>query len=155
MVYPAKPEPIVIVVVAIDVIVCFGMAAWFAWRSLTGQMPMFFLFFGASLVATSLFASWVLLRSSYEIEGGELVVRQGPNRQRIPVSSIDEIFPTKDNPLSPKWAGDRLQVMFVPGTKAKTLFLHPDDRSGFLQALSEADPGLSYDGQRLTRGAPS
>jgi hypothetical protein len=155
VVFRAKAEPIVVGVVVVDVVACLAIGGWFIWSAATGRMPSFFGALGPSLIGSSAFAAWVLLRTSYEIEGGELIVRQGPNKKRIPVSTIDEVFPAKNSPLSPAWAGDRLQVMFAPPAKPGTLFLQPEDRSGFLQALSEADPGLSYDGERLTRGAPS
>ena len=154
MVYKGRAEPILIGVLIVDAIATVGIGGWLTWSAATGRMPSFFLFFGPSLVVSCAVAAWIILRTSYEIENGELIVRQGPNKKRIPVSSIDEVFPAKNNPLSPGWAGDRLQLMFTPGTKASTLFLSPEDRSGFLQALSEADPGLRYDGERLTRGAP-
>jgi hypothetical protein len=155
VVYRGRAEPILIGVLIVDAIATLGLATWLTWSAATGRMPSFFLFFGPSLVVSCAVAAWIILKTSYEIEGGVLVVRQGPNKKRIPVSSIDEVFPAKNNPLSPAWAADRLQVMFVPGTKAGVLFLAPEDRTGFMQALAEADPGLSYDGEKLSRGAPT
>lgn len=155
MVYRAKREPIVVGVVVVDVIACVAAGTWFVWGAATGRMPWPMFVMGPSLVASSLFATWILLKSTYEIDNGELIVRQGPNRKRYPLSSIDEISPTQGLPPSPAWAAGRLQVRLTPGTKPGTLFLQPEDRSGFLQALSEADPGLRYDGERLTRGAPA
>jgi len=155
VVYRGRPEPILIIVLIVDAIATLGLGGWFVWGATSGRLPKFFLFFGPWLIVSCAVAAWIILRTSYEIAGDVLIVRQGPNKKRIPISSIDEIFPAKGNPLSPAWAGDRLQVLFTPPYKAGTLFLQPDDRSGFLQALSEADPGLSYDGERLRRSAPS
>lgn len=155
MIYRGKSEPILIGVLVVDAIVTLGIATWLTWSAATGRMPALFLAVGPGLVLSCAVAAWIILRTSYEIDNGVLIVRQGPNKKRIPIASIDEVFPTKNNPRSPAWAGDRLQVMFVPGSKAGTLLLAPEDRTGFLQALAEADPELRYDGEKLSRGAPS
>ena len=155
MTYPGRREPILVAVLVLDGVATAGLAAWVTWNAVTGRWPILFLVVGPCLMAGFLLAAWILLKTTYEIEGSDLIVRQGPGRRRIPVASIDEIFPTNNNPVSPAWAKDRLQVLFVPETKAGTLFLSPADREAFLEALAEADPGLRYDGERVTRGAPT
>ena len=151
MVFRARTEPIVKGVVIVDVIACVGIGAWFVWSAATGRMPWPMFVMGPSLVVSSLFAAWILLKSTYEIEGGELIVRQGPSRRRLAVSSIEEISPAPTSGLSP---GQRLQVRLAPGTKGPPLFLQPEDRTGFLEALAQADPGLSYDGEQVRRREP-
>jgi hypothetical protein len=156
VVYPARREPILLAVLAFDGLFTLGVSGWMIWSAATGRGPVAFFFIAPSLIVSFLFAFWMLTRSAYEIEGSELIVRQGPSRRRIPIASIDEVFPTSHLSSSPAWAKNRLQVLFVPGTKARTLFLDPEDREAFLQGLTEADGGLLYDGQKVARGsAPS
>jgi hypothetical protein len=155
MVYPARREPILMGVLAFDGLITFAVAGWMIWSAATGRGPFVFFAIAPSLIVSFLFAFWMLTRSTYEIEGAELIVRMGPSRRRIPIASIDEVFPTANSALSPAWAKNRLQVLFVPGTKARTLFLDPEDREAFLKGLAEADGGLRYDGQKVARGAPA
>ena len=92
------------------------------------------------------------------VEGkGDLVAGRfsATAQRRRFVDFTDEVFPTRGNPISPVWAQDRLQVLFVPTKSARTLFLTPAEPGAFLQQLSIADPGLRLAGDRVSRGAPS
>ena len=153
MIYRARREPILIGVLAVDGVVTLVVAGWMIWEALSKRGPAIFFGTGPMLVVSFLAAAWMILRSTYEIEGTDLIVRQGPAKRTIPIGSIDEAFPTQASPLAPAWARDRLQVLFVPGVPAQRLFLVPEDREAFLQGLAAADPGLTYDGERVTRKA--
>lgn len=148
MVYAGKREPIIVGVLALDGVVTLAVAGWFVWRAVSGHGPQIFLFAAPMLVLSFLSAVWIILHSSYEIEGTDLIVRQGPSRRVVPLATIDEVIPI------PGALGSRLQVRFVQGTSAPTLLLNPEDREALLQGLAQADPGLTYDGQKVTRGAP-
>jgi hypothetical protein len=147
VVYPGRREPIVVGVLALDGVVTLGLSVWMVLEVVAKRWPPIFLGVAPMLILSFLSAAWMLLRSSYEIEGTDLLVRQGPSRRVIPLSTIDEVLPTPAGPL-----GDRLQVRFVAGTKARTLLLNPEDREALLQGIAAADPGLNYDGEKLTRG---
>lgn len=147
MVYPGRREPIVVWVLAVDGIVTLAVSGWMVWEAVSKRWPPIFLGLAPLLILSFLSAAWMILRSAYQIEGPDLIVRQGPSRRVVPLSSIDEVLPTPAGPLA-----GRLQVRFVPGTKEQTLLLNPEDREAFLQGLAQADPGLTYDGEKLTRG---
>jgi len=149
VVYPGRREPILVGVLALDGVVTLAVSAWLVWRALSKHGPPIFLFVAPMLVLSFLSAVWMILRSSYEIEGADLIVRQGPNRRVVPIASIRGIVPVPSGPLT-----GRLQASFAPGAKPSTLLLNPQDPEAFLQGLAQADPGLTYDGQGVTRETP-
>ncbi|HKA23599.1 MAG TPA: PH domain-containing protein [Candidatus Eisenbacteria bacterium] len=154
MVYPARREPILVWVLAFDGVITLGVASWMIWEAAVKHWSPAFFAVGPGLLFSFLAACWMLLHSNYEIAGQDLIVRQGPARRTISIAMIDEVFPTEKSALAPAWARDRLQVLFVPGVPAQRLFLDPLDREAFLQGLAAADPGLTYDGQKVARGGP-
>jgi len=146
VVYPGRREPILVGVLALDGVVTLAVSAWMVWEVVSKRWPPIFLGVAPMLILSFLSAAWMILRSTYQIEGTDLVVRQGPSRRVVPLSAIDEVVPTAGPGL-----GGRLQVRFAPGAKAQPLLLNPEDREAFLQGLAQADPGLTYDGQRVSR----
>jgi hypothetical protein len=143
--YPGRREPILVGVLALDGVVTLAVSGWMLWQVVSKRFPPIFLGIAPMLILSFLSAAWVILRSTYQIEGTDLVVRQGPSRRVVPLSAIQDVIPTA-GPL-----GGRLQVQFAPGTKAQPLLLNPEDREAFLQGLAQADPGLTYDGQKVSR----
>lgn len=149
MVYPGRREPILVGLLALDGVVTLVVCGWLVWRVAAKQGPPVFLFVAPMLLLSFLSATWILLHSNYAIEGTDLIVRQGPTRRVIPIASIAEVQLVPSGPLA-----GRLQASFARGTKPATLLLNPVDREALLRGLAEADPGLAFDGQRVTRGAP-
>ena len=150
--YPAERRPWIAFVLAVDGLVSVGVGAWMIVEGVSGRGPAIFALGGLVIWVGFGLAAWVLLGARYEIDGDVLVLRSGPLRRRIAISSIDEVFPTKKNQLSPAWAQARLQILFRPGERATTAFVAPADPAAFLQGLAIADPGLHLTGDRLARG---
>jgi hypothetical protein len=148
-VYPGRRQPILVKVLALDGVVTIVVAGWMIWEAAAKRFPPIFFGVAPLLVLGFLSAAWMLLHSNYEIDGTDLVVREGPSRRTIPIASIEEILPVPTGPLA-----GRLQVGFAPGTTQPALLLSPVDREALLQGLAQADSGLTYDGERVTRQAP-
>lgn len=109
---------------------------------------------------------WVLLRVSvvtaatvllttyplnYNVADGELVARSGLMRWRVPLSSIQEVRPSRSAVSSPAWSLDRLRVEYVKGGSTRTLYVSPEDKAAFLSDLVEATPGLELRGDHAAR----
>jgi len=152
VIYRARREPILIGVLVVDGVVTLGVAGWLLYLAIARHGSPIFYGVVPSMILSFVFAAWMLLRSTYEIEGSDLVIVQGPTRRTIPVGAIAEVFPTQTGLGTPAWARNKLQVLFVPGTKERATFLDPEDREAFLRGLSESDPGLAFDGQKVSRG---
>jgi hypothetical protein len=142
VVFAGRRQPILIVVVVLDGLVMLGLAGFIGWKVVEHQLPKFFLFAVPFALLSFVGAAFTILTLSYEIAGADLIVRQGQMRRTVPIATIEDVLP----------AVGRLQVHFVAGTAGPALFLDPQDRAAFLQGLAQADPGLTYDGERLTRG---
>jgi hypothetical protein len=141
VVHPGRREPILVGVLALDGVVTLAVSGWMVWEVVSKRWSPILLGVAPMLILSFLSAAWMILRSTYQIEGTDLVVRQGPSRRVVPLSAIEEVVP----------AAGRLQVQFAPGTKAQPLLLNPEDREAFLQGLVQADPGLTYDGEKVSR----
>lgn len=77
----------------------------------------------------------------YEILPSQLTVRCGLMRWRIPLSSIQEIRPTR-NPLSaPAWSLDRLQIDYSKNGERRSLLISPKDKSAFMREIASARAG--------------
>jgi PH (Pleckstrin Homology) domain-containing protein len=150
--YRARREPILLGVLAVDGVVTLGVAGWLLYLAIARHGSPILYGVVPSLILSFVFAAWMLLRSAYEIEGSDLVIVQGPVRCTIPSGTIAEVFPTGAG--APAWARNKLQVLFVPGTKERITLLDPEDREAFLRGLSETDPGLAFDGQKVARATP-
>jgi hypothetical protein len=146
VVHPGRREPILVGVLALDGVVTLAVSGWMVWEVVSKRWSPILLGVAPMLILSFLSAAWMILRSTYQIEGTDLVVRQGPSRRVVPLSAIEEVVPTAGPGL-----GGRLQVQFAPGAKAPPLLLNPEDREAFLRGLAEADPGLTYDGQKVSR----
>jgi TM2 domain-containing membrane protein YozV len=71
---------------------------------------------------------WLLLATYYRFETGELIVRCGPFRWRIPISEIVEVVPTSNPISSPALSLDRLKIVFGAG---RTLLVSPREKEEF------------------------
>jgi len=75
---------------------------------------------------------WVLLGTDYRLESGQLHVRSGPFKWRIPVAAITNIVPTSNPLSSPALSLDRLRIEYEHG---KTIMISPRDRDRFLRDM--------------------
>ena len=85
----------------------------------------------------------------YEIQGTDLVVNLPRLRCSVPVSSIEKVVRAQ-GATRLLW-GDVLDVTYVPGTPMMPRLINPEDPDAFLRGLAEADPGLTYRGDRVSR----
>jgi hypothetical protein len=97
----------------------------------------------------------MLLGTSYEIGETELVSRLGPFRFRVPLHAIEEVVTTRGFRLlvglGLAWSLDMLHVRYrkSSGRRAWPVSISPQDKTGFLQELAAAVPGLKVVGDGL------
>ena len=106
-----------------------------------------------TLLASSLFYIAVMLGLAYpvtyEITQSELIIRSGLIRNRIDLSSIESVKPSR-NPLSaPAWSLDRLRIDYYRKGKLTFLLISPEDRTAFLNELVLKTKGLSLQGDKV------
>ena len=88
---------------------------------------------------------------SYEITTSDLMIRSGVTRTRIPLDSIDKVYPTR-NPLSaPAWSLDRLHIVYRGKTKSTFTLISPEKKRSFLQELVQNTPGLELSNDGVLR----
>ncbi|MFQ5515779.1 MAG: PH domain-containing protein [Myxococcota bacterium] len=102
-----------------------------------------------ALVAAAGFMLWVLYGTSYTFVEGQLLIRSGPFRFRVPLSAIDSVTPSRNPLSSPACSLDRLLIKWADGRRR--ILISPDPRAAFLHALSERCPHLTPEGSGLTR----
>lgn len=85
----------------------------------------------------------------YGIGAGWLTIRFGLVRRRIPLSTIREVYPTRNPLSSPALSLDRLHVQYGSGF-FKAVMISPADREGFLSELAK-QANLQQSGDRLQR----
>jgi hypothetical protein len=78
---------------------------------------------------------WLLLGTSYTIDGAVLLVRSGPIKYRIPLADITAISAIRTIESAPALSSDRLVIAYGHD---KSLMISPRQRAGFLSALAAA-----------------
>lgn len=96
---------------------------------------------GVGLLAMGLLVILLAFPSYYKLSAENLLIRAGPFRWRIPLSSIQRIETTHTRPCASAWAFDSFKIHYVQGAKDLFILVAPKDRSAFLQKLSAACPG--------------
>ena len=117
---------------------------WLAPESLLFRLAMSILLF-----ASAAFVLRVLYRTNYTLTDHDLLVRSGPFHWTVRLDSITEIFPTHNPLSSPACSLDRLCI-YYRGRKAK-IMISPYNKDVFLQNLVRRVPGLTLEGQRVSR----
>src|SRR5687767_1447466 len=91
----------------------------------------------ASLAIVPLLAAGLLLRilidTWYGVTATDLIVKCGPFRTTVPISTIRTIRPTRTVLSAPALSLDRLEVTHAGGA----LVISPADKAGFIQALRD------------------
>lgn len=88
--------------------------------------------FGAAVVAGVL---WMQFATYYRIDGDALFVRCGPLRWTIPLDAITSVTSTDDPTAGPALSLQRVRVQFTKNGRADEIFISPDDRDGFIEAI--------------------
>lgn len=94
------------------------------------------IFFASAIIAIG-FPLWMLFSTYYLIRGSELVIRSGPFRWKVDISTIQSIKPTRSLLSSPALSLDRLEIKHGPG---KVVLVSPAHREKFIEAISSANP---------------
>ena len=94
------------------------------------------------------------LRTHYDVTDDELIVRSGPFRWRVALSSIRRLRTTRSLRSAPALSMDRIEVQHDGGT----VVVSPRDAAGFVRAVRSRTPrieldGLSPDGTRADIGS--
>ena len=84
------------------------------------------------LLATSALFIWLLRSTYYEVSGDTLRIVCGPFRQRIMISDITAIEPTRSMLSSPALSLDRLRIRHG---KNRRVLVSPADKRGFIRAV--------------------
>ena len=110
---------------------------------------------GWALVRAGVVAAAAVLLTTYplnyEIRPDELVARCGVMRWRVPLSSIEEVRPSRNPASAPTWSLDRLRVEYLRRGESRTLYVSPEDKVAFMRDLADAAPGLEFRGDRVVR----
>ena len=81
---------------------------------------------------------WLLLSTHYTLGHGQLVVRSGPFKWRIPVAEITSITPTSNLLSSPALSLDRLRIDYGVG---KSVMISPRNKEKFVKDIEAARGG--------------
>ena len=84
------------------------------------------------LLATSALFIWLLRSTYYEVSDDTLRIVCGPFRQRILISDITAIEPTRSMLSSPALSLDRLRIRHG---KNRRVLVSPADKRGFIRAV--------------------
>ena len=103
---------------------------------------------GVVVVAAVVLTSYPL---NYEITSDELIARCGVMRWRVPLSSVEEVRPSRNPASAPTWSLDRLRVEYLKGAETRALYVSPEDKAAFMRDLADAAPGLEMRGDRVVR----
>jgi hypothetical protein len=87
----------------------------------------------------------------YKIEATTLFIRCGLLQQKIPLSSIQAVFPTHNPLVAAAWSLDRLQINYQLGRRSLYALIAPQDKNGFLHELAQHDAGLEIKADSVLR----
>jgi len=87
----------------------------------------------------------------YEITPTTLLVRSGVFRVKIPLDSIQEVFPERYLGNAPAWSVDRLRVNYRTRWGTRWVHIAPKDKGAFMQDLVVHAQGLVVQEGRVIR----
>lgn len=90
----------------------------------------------AVILVTALFILWILFGTRYVVDQGTLVIRCGPFRQRLRISGIESVEPTRSPLSSPALSLDRLRITYAGG---KRVMVSPADQERFRSAIGHTE----------------
>ena len=155
MIYPAKCDWWIACLVVPTSLLPIGIGAVVACQAVMQAMPPVPGLLGAVLpLGVGGLLLWMFLGTSYDIGETELVNRLGPFRFRVPLNAIEEVVSTSGFRLvvglGLAWSLDMLHIKYrkPSGRRAWPVSISPQDKTGFLQELAAAVPGLKIVGTR-------
>jgi len=75
---------------------------------------------------------WLLLGTNYRLASGQLYIRSGPFKWRVPVMAITSIVPTDNALSSPALSLDRLRIEYSQG---KAVMVSPRNKDMFIRDI--------------------
>jgi hypothetical protein len=78
---------------------------------------------------------WMQFATYYRVGDDMLFVRCGPFHWTIPIATIEAVTPTDDPTSGPALSLRRLRLEFRKGDARDEIFISPEDREGFIEAL--------------------
>jgi hypothetical protein len=128
-------------------VVGFGVAM--AWFSSVGRIwvgrPVDALDFIIPALVT-VFTLWVFRGTYYVVTADELIARAGPIRRTVPLQSIERLRATRNPLSSPALSLDRIEIAYG----SKRLLVSPEDRRGFVRAVTQRVPAVVLEGLSAT-----
>ena len=153
MIYPAKCDWWFACLVVPTSLLPIGIGAVIAYQMIMQGIPPIPGLLGTILpFAIGGLLLWMFWGTSYEISETELVNRLGPFCFRVPLNAIEEVVSTTGFRLvmgvGLACSLDMLHVKYrkANGRRAWTVSISPQDKTGFLQELAAAVPGLKIEG---------
>jgi hypothetical protein len=93
------------------------------------------IFFASALFALGL-PLWMLFSTYYLINGSNLIIRSGPFKWKVDISTIQSITPTRSPLSSPALSLNRLEIKHGSGS---VVLVSPANQEKFIEALSNAN----------------
>jgi Bacterial PH domain len=78
---------------------------------------------------------WPLVSTNYSVGADNLLIRSGPFRWQVPLSTITKITPTRSPISSPALSLDRLRIDYGVG---KVVLVSPLNQQAFIKAIGTA-----------------
>src|SRR5690606_37408700 len=123
-VYRSKIDVWLIPILAIAIVVSLLAAV----TVLSGHSPAAWAIAAFTAIVGAGLPLWLLFSTHYTLGHGQLIVRCGPLKWRIPVAEITSIIPTSNPRSSPALSLDRLRIEYGRG---KSLMISPRDKEQF------------------------
>jgi hypothetical protein len=126
----------------------FVLAATFLVLGITAGEPPLSTAIGIAVIDGAIGALLLVLwrgcyRIRYEIDSTELLIRFGLFSTKVPLDSIEEVFPTRNPTSAPAPSLDRVQIEYrTDAHTRRTALVSPQDRSAFIRDLAAAAPRL-------------
>ena len=150
MIYRSKKDVWLVLIIALSLAFCFGAGILLLLNGTGSERMAGWVTIGVGVAVCALIL-WLSYPLYYEISPSSLLVRSGVMRWNIPLEDIEEVVPT-NNPLSsPAMSLDRLRVSYKARGARTFVLISPQDKSGFINELASAAPGLQMTGQTLKK----
>ena len=91
----------------------------------------------------------------YAITASGLLIRSDWLKYQIPLSTIEMIHPPEIPLSAPAWSLDRLQIDYKKNRKSRIALISPEDKSRFLQELTQRANKLEFKRDQAVRKSES
>jgi hypothetical protein len=147
MTFRSKVDRWMYIIIALTVVTPFAAVLPGYLRGQTGGRV--FLVPAIALVVVTVLFTCIAAPVRYTLSDGDLIIRSGLLRRRIPYGSIIGAVPTRNPMSSPALSVERLQVEFMGGY----VLISPERKAEFLEELARRAPHLHRKGDRLVMGS--